>query len=119
METDHALDFAGKIRTGRCRFHAKVFPAGALHPSNGGRRCRIAGRVGQANRSVRAPMSRCTGLSAAMALMLCCTAATLCSDAFAASPRLVAFEGAPRPLGSPEQRFAGERGELPKGISGD
>ncbi len=64
-------------------------------------------------------MSRCTGLSAAMALMLCCTSATLCSDAFAASPRLVAFEGAPRPLGSPEQRLAGERGELPKGIPGD
>jgi dienelactone hydrolase len=40
-------------------------------------------------------------------------------NAFAASPKLVEFEGATQPLGSLQQRLARERGEVPKPIPGD
>lgn len=53
---------------------------------------------------MKAPMIRSTGCSAAIGFMLCCAVAALSGDAFAASPELVEFEGAPQP--------ALERGEL-------
>lgn len=64
-------------------------------------------------------MSRSTLCSAAIGFMVCCSVKALCGDAFAVAPKLVAFEGAARPLGSLRERLARERGEAPKDVSGD
>jgi dienelactone hydrolase len=65
-------------------------------------------------------MSQSSVCSAAIAFMICCAldAPPYC-DAFAASPKLVEFEGAPQALDSLQQRLARERGEVPKSVPGD
>jgi dienelactone hydrolase len=68
----------------------------------------------------KALMSQFTVHTAAIAFMICCAAeAPQYCDAFAASPKLVEFEGAPQALDSLQQRLARERGEGPKGVRGD
>jgi dienelactone hydrolase len=67
---------------------------------------------------VKAPTSRSTLCSAAIAFMLCCAVEELCGDTFAASPKLVEFAGAPQPLDSLRQRLARERG-IPRDNLGD
>src|SRR5262245_41003076 len=51
--------------------------------------------------------------SATITFMFCCSVAVPCVDAFAASPKLVEFAGAPRALDGPQQRQPRERGEVP------
>src|SRR5262245_18753616 len=64
-------------------------------------------------------MSRSTMWSCARSLILLLGVGVLGGNAFAASPRLVEFQGAAQPLGSLQERLARERGEVPKDISGD
>jgi len=68
---------------------------------------------------VSAPMSRSRPFSAITALMLCCAVGALCGDACASSPKLVEFEPAAQPLGSPQERPAHEDGQAPKSVAGD
>ena len=66
------------------------------------------------------PMSQSTVRLAAMAFIICCAvdAPPYC-DAFAASPKLVEFEGAPQALDNLQQRVERGRGEVPKSVAAD
>ena len=55
---------------------------------------------------------------AVIALMLSYMARVSIGDALGASLELVEFQGASQPLGTLQQRFARERGEIPKDIPG-
>src|SRR5215831_6300861 len=57
------------------------------------------------------PAAVCSG---AIALMVCCAADAKRGNAFAASPQLVEFEGAPQALGSSQRQPGQVRGEVPK-----
>jgi poly(3-hydroxybutyrate) depolymerase len=64
-------------------------------------------------------MSRSATWPFALSLILLLGVDAPVGDAFAASPRLVEFEGAAQPLGGLQERLARERGEIPKDIPGD
>ena len=63
-------------------------------------------------------MSRSATWPFALSLILLLGVKVPVGDAFAASPRLVEFEGAAQPLGGLQERLARERGEVPKDILG-
>jgi dienelactone hydrolase len=64
-------------------------------------------------------MSRSAGCSVVIAFALCSSVVAVCGDTFAASPKLVEFEGAAQPPDQLQERLALERGKIPKTIRGD